>query len=125
MKAKEGYQCLADTLVDSLERAQTGKGKEQHAPSGESFRDQIIFWIERLKLGFQRGQAVKKLAESVVLEMRGEREAAIKECLDAIVYISSHVIVLREEIEREIKKNNIENIIGVFKNGQETPSARA
>jgi hypothetical protein len=105
MEVKQGYECLSDALIEALERAQTSKGKDRHAPSGEIFKDQIIFWIERLKLGFQRGQAVKKLVESVVLESRGDKEGALAECLDAVVYICAHAIVLKEEMERDAKKS--------------------
>jgi hypothetical protein len=107
MEVKHGYDCLADALTEALERAQTSKGKDRHAPSGEIFKDQIIFWIERLGLGFQRGQSVKKLVESVVLENRGDKEGALAECLDSIVYICSHVIVLKEEMERDAQKKKI------------------
>lgn len=97
VKAKEGYENLFNILGEALERAQTSKGRERHAPKNEFFSDQIIFIIERLNVGWQRGQAIKKIVESSVLELKGKKDMVIEELLDAIVYLAAKVLILREE----------------------------
>ena len=91
----DNYASLHDVLDAAFARAAKGKGKERHGSTGERFEDQLIMLIERLQLGFQRGQAVKKIVESVTMEKAGNVEGAIKENLDAIVYLASKVLELQ------------------------------
>ena len=89
-----GYGLLYETLNRAASRAVSGKGKERHA-DGDDFLDQQIFWIERNIHSFCLGQAVKKVKECQAMD----RDSAVNELLDAIVYISARII----ELERECK----------------------
>lgn len=106
---KDNYKDLKRVLDLALLQASEGKGKERHA-NNEPFTEQLIFKIEGLTKSFQLGQAIKKIVES----QRLEREAAIKELLGAINYISAKVIELKNgqdnlfEKHKPIKKSEIE-----------------
>lgn len=92
------YSRLLGVLIDALEQARDGKGKERHASENESFERQKICEItRRLGLGYPLGQATKKIYES----QRLGGQAGVDELLGAINYISAAVIVMRENIERE------------------------
>jgi len=75
----------------ALNQAQSGKGKERHA-CDNPFEEQIIMIIERLDVGYQLGQAIKKIAES----KRLDTNHAINELLGAINYIAAKIIHLKE-----------------------------
>jgi hypothetical protein len=90
------YEELGMTLGMALDQAESGKGKRRHANAGERFGNQLICQIGRLGLDFNRGQAVKKIVESLRMERQGEIEAAKNELLGAINYIASRVILLCE-----------------------------
>ena len=71
-------------------QAMTGKGKERHAED-KPFREQIWSVITKtVGLGFPLGQSLKKWDES----QRLSRDAAIRELLDAIVYLAMTIITL-------------------------------
>lgn len=83
-----GYEKLAAVLVDAVEQAAFGKGKERHA-TGEPFHDQPICVITKmLGDGYPLGQAVKKIKES----QRLDKDASIFELLGAINYLAAAVI---------------------------------
>lgn len=86
------YSLLYETLMGAYYQAAEGKGRERHA-TGEAFQDQLIMLIERFDIGFQRGQAVKKIVESKRLEATS-KEAAVRELRGAIVYCSAKIISL-------------------------------
>lgn len=93
-----GYEPLSRVLMNALDQAQLGKGKERHA-DGESFDQQVICEVgRRVGLGYQLGQAVKKIYES----QRLEGEHGVNELLGAINYISAAIIVRREKAAADI-----------------------
>jgi hypothetical protein len=96
-----GYESLCDVFSMAIARAATGKGKERHASPGEKFEDQFICRGTREEgHGAPRFQAIKKITEA----KRLDKDAAIKELLDAMVYLAADVIVLSEELEITKKK---------------------
>lgn len=82
------YSKLKDVLDRAFERANSSKGRERHA-AGRDFDKQPIIWInEWVGGGFCLGQVLKKLDE----QRRMPTEEAVKELLDAIVYLSAEII---------------------------------
>ena len=94
------YETLARILKMAYGQASTGKGKERHA-NGEKFEDQPIMTIAKGHgLGYQTGQAAKKLQEAhTLLKLRG-KHAAIQEILGAINYAAAAVLLI-EQMEDE------------------------
>jgi hypothetical protein len=91
VSVEDGYESLFKTLVEALNQAQIGKGKERHA-TWEPFDQQPIMVIaDMFGEGYQLGQAVKKLQES----QRLDKDAAIRERLGAINYIAASIIGLQ------------------------------
>lgn len=87
------YSALRDILNEAYEQAANGKGKERHS-NGSSFERQPIAEIGRMVgVGFNMGQAIKKLQES----SRMEPDAACRELLGAIVYAASAIMIIREK----------------------------
>lgn len=86
------YSALLDILDEAYEQAASGKGKERHA-NGKPWSMQPICEIGRMVgVGFNTGQAIKKLQES----SRMKPDAAIRELLGAIVYAASAAYLIRE-----------------------------
>lgn len=93
---KLGYESLAHVLMNALDQAQTGKGKERHA-ADEPFREQEICANTRaVGLGFPLGQARKKAREAKRLFEIDGPDAAVAECLGAINYLAAAIIVMNE-----------------------------
>lgn len=89
----DDYQALRDVLDEAYEQAANGKGKERHA-NGNAWLNQPIFEIGRMVgVGFNTGQAIKKLQES----SRMEPDAAVRELLGTIVYAASAIQLIREK----------------------------
>jgi len=89
------YVKLRLILNEAYEQAATGKGAERHA-NGKSWDEQPIAEIGRMVgIGFNTGQAIKKLQES----SRMEPDAAVRELLGAIVYAASAIMLIREKGE--------------------------
>lgn len=89
----EGYDPLADVLVEALGQAQRGKGRERHA-TDKPFLSQPIMEIGRMVgPGYQLGQAMKKAQEAARLP---ETERKVAELLGAINYLAACVLLLRE-----------------------------
>lgn len=87
------YTILRNILNEAYEQAANGKGKERHA-NGKSWGQQPIAEIGRMVgVGFNTGQAIKKLQES----SRMEPDAACRELLGAIVYAASAIMLIRED----------------------------
>lgn len=87
-----GYEPLHTVLMQALDRAARGKGKERHA-NGLPFLDQPILQIGKLVgPGFALGQAIKKLGENI--PDGPDQKARIRnERLDAIVYIAAAILL--------------------------------
>lgn len=84
-----GYESLARVLLDALQQAAQGKGRDRHAAPGQPFDEQPMQTIVGLfGPGFALGQAAKKLHES----QRLTPQAARAELLGAIVYIAGAVV---------------------------------
>jgi hypothetical protein len=93
----EGYDSLFVVLTKALHQAQEGKGKERHAQPNTPFEQQPIIQIGRMVgLGFQTGQAIKKMVEAQGMVSRGQYDAAQREVLGAINYLAAVAI----EIDR-------------------------
>ena len=97
---KDNYSELKRVLEMAYSQAAEGKGKERHA-NGEKFEDQPIMTIAKGHgLGYQTGQAAKKLQEAhTLLKLRG-KHAAIQEILGAINYAAAAVLLI-EQMEDE------------------------
>ena len=90
---REGYDSLFTVLAKALHQAQDGKGKERHAQPGQAFEDQPIIAIGQLVgMGFQNGQAIKKMVEAQGMIARGDFAAAEREILGAINYLAATII---------------------------------
>lgn len=86
------YDLLHNILNEAYDQAASGKGKERHA-NGKPWDEQPIAEIGRMVgVGFNTGQAIKKLQES----SRMEPDAACHELLGAIVYAASAIMLIRE-----------------------------
>jgi len=89
------YYELADVFNRAYNQAADGKGKERHANTNEQFRRQIICEVaRRVGVGYQLGQAVKKIYES----QRLDSDAGVRELLGAINYIAAAVIIMEEQM---------------------------
>lgn len=85
----EDYETLFGTLMDAFLQAASGKGRERHA-GGQPWLAQPIFAIGDLfGPGFNAGQVAKKLHEAIQMAERGNKEAARREALGAIIYAAS------------------------------------
>jgi hypothetical protein len=87
----EPYKSLHIVLSRAEEEARSGKGHERHA-DGRPFEEQISCWLERRGYDYARGQAVKKIDES----LRLSPERAIKELLGAINFCAIAIIAIQE-----------------------------
>lgn len=88
-KIKRDYFALKEVLDAAYFQAAYGKGKERHADD-KPFTEQPLMQVAAAHgMGFLTGQAEKKLREAVGMVKRNQYEAAQKELLGAIVYISA------------------------------------
>jgi len=93
IEAADGYEMLAWVLMEALDQAQHGKGKERHAEGGKPFHAQDICQEARdLGLAYPIGQARKKAKEA----LRLPAGKAIEDLLGAINYLAAAVIVVHE-----------------------------
>ena len=97
------YETLARILKMAYGQASTGKGKERHA-NGRKFDDQPIMTIAKDHgLGYQTGQAEKKLKEAhTLLKLKG-KDAAIRELLGVINYTAAAIAHIEKMEEGETK----------------------
>lgn len=102
-----GYQLLDDVLSRAYHQAAVGKGAERHA-NDKPFHEQPMQKIaERRGIGFILGQADKKSEEAQGMVERGERDAAVRELLGAIVYLAGAIIFLeRQQATEPIAAND-------------------
>ena len=97
---REGYDSLFTTLIKALTQAQDGKGKERHAQPDTPFEQQPIIQIGRMVgMGFQNGQAIKKMVEAQGMVKRQEYAAAEREVLGAINYLAAVAIEIRKQAD--------------------------
>jgi hypothetical protein len=96
------YAPLRRVLMTAYNHAAVGKGRERHANGGD-FLSQDIMAIARVHgIGFQTGQAEKKVRESHGMMDRGDYRSARAELLGAINYLSAAYLLI-EEKERDLK----------------------
>jgi len=93
------YESLKKVLAMAVDQAANGKGKERHVfVEDQPFEQQdICEYVRVFGHGFTRGQAAKKIKESVKMNS----QAAIRELLGAINYIAADIIVMLEENESD------------------------
>jgi hypothetical protein len=94
------YADLDSVFDEAYSQAAFDKGLIRHVVGEEPYSQQLICWLNRRGYDFCRGQAVKKIDES----LRLNPEAAIKELLGAINYLAAGVIVLKEKANGEKSK---------------------
>lgn len=96
--AVPGYEKLADVLGQAFIQSSGGKGKERHA-NGLPWHEQPLIALARYTgHGGPEFQALKKLREAGDMANRGEKDAAKREILGAIVYAAAmfHTIDTQE-----------------------------
>ncbi len=89
-----GYEILFNVLVEALDQAQHGKGRQRHNPAGDlPFLNQNICHeaIDGVGIGYTTGQARKKTLEAMNLD----HDKAIQEWLGAINYLAATIIAVR------------------------------
>lgn len=99
-----GYERLAAVLERAYAQAATGKGRERHADN-KPFHEQPMQQIgDRRGVGFILGQADKKSEEAQGMLERGDADAAVRELLGAINYLSGAVIWIERHHPRPNKE---------------------
>ncbi len=93
METPKGYESLVKILAEALNQAANGKGRERHVDGDEPFERQVICELQRRGYDYCRGQAVKKIDESLRLKW----PAARSELLGAINYLVAAIVVGDEE----------------------------
>lgn len=101
IRAVPGYDDLFNILALAYDQAARGKGKERHANNKPFDKQPIIELADKYGNGFLRGQAAKKLEESMNLVYGSD----VKELLGAIVYTCAAIMHLEMEAEREAAFN--------------------
>jgi len=89
---------LRRTLDAAYHQAMRGKGQERHG-GGKPFEEQPIFTIADLLDGSIDGhlfQIIKKAQEASRMAKAGQREAACRELLGAIVYAAAAHMILEK-----------------------------
>jgi hypothetical protein len=95
------YASLQSILAEAYQQASQGKGRERHQRGDAPFDQQPIMTIGRVVgHGFQLGQVMKKTDEAAGMLDRGERQAARRELLGAIVYLAAAVLMIDEGAKR-------------------------
>jgi hypothetical protein len=97
------YEPLRRVLMTAYNHAAVGKGRERHSNGGD-FINQDIMAIARVHgIGFQTGQAEKKVRESHGMLRRSEYRSAKAELLGAINYLAAAYLLIEEkEINLEV-----------------------
>jgi len=112
MNVKDDYLHIAQILAEALDQSQDGKGHERHAHSvdGEGdvpFSEQPIMVLGKtFGIGFDLGQAAKKLHEAMHLPA----ERARKEILGAIVYAAAAAVLI-EDTDATVADDIIDDIM--------------
>lgn len=87
---------LRRTLDAAYHQAMHGKGQVRHG-GGKPFEEQPIFTIAELLDGCINGhayQAIKKIQEAARMAKAGQRDAARRELMGAIVYAAAADMIL-------------------------------
>ena len=105
----DGYELLRLVLLDASEQASKTKGVERHA-SGESFEQQKICQGGRkFGVGAPLYQTWKKTEEAYRMATSGKfengKERAIQELYGAINYAAAAIIILNEQIKKELEND--------------------
>jgi hypothetical protein len=101
-KTEDMYAPLKRVLMTAYNHAAVGKGRERHGNGGD-FTSQDIMAIARVHgIGFQTGQAEKKVRESHGMMAREDFRSARSELLGAINYLAAAYLLI-EEKERDLK----------------------
>lgn len=96
-KTEMMYAPLKRVLMTAYNHAAVGKGRERHSHGGD-FLNQDIMAIARVHgIGFQTGQAEKKVRESHGMINRSEYRSAKSELLGAINYLAAAYILIEEK----------------------------
>ena len=97
------YRVLYDALLSAFDQAAFGKGRERHA-NERAFQDQTILETARAHgIGYQTGQAEKKLREAHTLLTLDNGPARAKaEIKGAIIYAAAALIRLNELYPDEV-----------------------
>lgn len=82
----EGYEPLLTVLIDALNQAQFGKGKERHANDKPFVMQPIITETVALGIAAPIYQVRKKALETITIENLHGADSAYAEMLGAIVY---------------------------------------
>jgi hypothetical protein len=91
------YAPLKRVLMNAYNHASVGKGRERHGNGGD-FISQDIMAIARVHgIGFQTGQAEKKVRESHGMISRSEYRSAKSELLGAINYLAAAYLLIEEK----------------------------
>jgi hypothetical protein len=90
-----GYHPLFGVLIDALDQAQHGKGRERHANNLPFLEQPIMVEARSVGLGFPAGQARKKILEAVRCAGQ-EPNRAIADLLGAINYTAATILAIRE-----------------------------
>lgn len=93
----EGYELLAQELINAYIQSSVGKGRERHA-NDKPFERQPILEVARIVgPAFQTGQAMKKLGEATQMFQRGDIDKAIHEIHGAMVYCAAAIVRMKED----------------------------
>lgn len=91
------YAPLKRVLMTAYNQAAVGKGRERHANGGDFVNQDIMAIARAHGIGFQTGQAEKKVRESHGMIDRNEYAAARAELLGAINYLAAAYLLLEEK----------------------------
>lgn len=94
-----GYEPLAELMQESLDQAQSGKGKERHANERPFVNQTLMNNTRAVGTGYPCGQAMKKAEELHGMVERGEYAQAIEECYGAAVYLLAAAMWIQEYAE--------------------------
>lgn len=97
--APQGYEKYYAAVVCSIYDMAYGKGQDRHVVESEEVKMQVSPWLVSREYDFARGQAVKKIDES----LRMPNVRAIIELRGAISYLAMQIV------EMEGKLNEMEN----------------
>jgi len=91
----DGYLPLSGVLVQALDQAQYGKGRDRHANGLPFLQQPIMIETRSVGLGFPAGQARKKILEAInCCESHPDR--AIADLLGAINYTAAAILGIQE-----------------------------
>lgn len=97
VNVEEGYEPLLNVLIQALDQAQAGKGKERHA-NGKPFLNQPIVELGRMcGPGGTAQQVMKKTQEALNLPP----ERGIAELLGAINYAAATICLIAEGVQKK------------------------